>query len=192
MLRAMNRIIDLPLKAHATLALVLILWFQWAKGKLDASYVASQHPVDYMTGQTTFNGETVKGHYAAMSDAGTLDIYGKTQLIDFGFILGFIGIGLFVITLLARLNRAESLRLNLGPFAGLSFVLGAFSDGIENGWSFVMLANPSNFADWIGIAIPYSIFAVLKFGLVTLGLGLTIACLISAVVGRALRKPNIG
>lgn len=190
MMRVMKKVIDMPVLVHAALAAVSVVWFQWAKGKLDASYAASLHPVDYMTGQTSFSGETLKGYYAVMTDAGTLDTYVKTQLIDFGFILGFLGIGLFVCTLVARLNRAGSIGRKIGVLAGLLFVLGGISDMIENGWSFVMLANPSTFADWL--ALPYSSFAVLKFGLITLGQALTLASLLSFVVGRALRKPNIG
>lgn len=183
-------VIRLPVFVHAALALVSIFWFQWAKGKLDASYAASRHPVDYMTGQTSFSGETIKEYYASMTDTGTLDIYVTTQLIDFGFILGFLGIGLFVCTLIARLSRADSFGRNTGMLAGLPFVLGGISDMIENGWSFVMLTNPSTFANWL--AIPYSTFAVVKFGLITLGLGLTLICLVLAGIGRVLNNPKIG
>lgn len=190
MFKVMKKIVDLPVLVHVALAAVSILWFQWAKGLLDASYAASLHPVDYMTGQTSFSGEAVKGYYATMSDAGTLDVYVTTQLIDFGFILGFLGIGLFVCTLIARLNRPLSFGRKLGVLAGLAFVFGGLSDMIENGWSFVMLANPSTFADWL--ALPYSTFAVLKFGLITFGLGLSLASLVLAPAGRALNKPNIG
>jgi hypothetical protein len=143
-----------------------------------------------MTGQTTFSGETVKGYYSAMIETETLDVYVTTQLIDFGFILGFIGIGVFVCTLIARLCRKGSLGLKIGLFAGLSFVLGALCDMIENGWSFVMLANPSTFADWL--AICYSLFAVFKFGFITLGMALVLASIILAACGRILGKPNIG
>lgn len=190
MRRVMKKIIDMPVLVHAALAVISVLWFQWTKGKLDASYAASGHPVDYVTGQTSFSGATIKGYYAAMTDAGTLDVYVKTQLIDFGFILGFLGIGLFVFTLIARSNRAESLGRKIGIFAGLAIVLGGISDMIENGWSFVMLANPSSFSDWL--AIPYSAFAVLKFGLIGLGLALILISLLTIVAGRALNKPNIG
>jgi len=185
----MKKIISLPVLAHIALAVITMSWFQWAKGKLDASYAASLHPVDYLTGQTRFSGEMIKGYYATMSDAGTLKVYVTTQLIDFGFILGFLGIGLFVCTLIARLNRLGSFGRNIGVLAGLAFVLGGLSDMIENVWSFVMLANPSTFADWL--AIPYSTFAVLKFALITLGLGLSLASLLMAAVGRTLKKPNI-
>lgn len=190
MMRVIKKVIDMPVLVHAGLAGVSVFWFHWAKGMLDASYAASLHPVDYMTGQTSFSGETLKGYYDVMTDAGTLDIYVKTQFIDFGFILGFLGVGLFVCTLIARLNRAESIGRRIGVLAGSSFVFGGISDMIENGWSFVMLANPSTFSDWL--ALPYSSFAVLKFGLIILGLALTLASLLLAVVGHALNKPNVG
>lgn len=143
-----------------------------------------------MTGQTSLSGETIKGYYATMSDAGTLDVYVTTQWIDFGFILGFFGIGLFVCTLIARLNRPLSFGRNTGVLAGLAFVFGGLNDMIENGWSFVMLANPSSFADWL--ALPHSTFAVVKFGLITLGMALALASLVLATAGRALSKENTG
>lgn len=190
MLNILKKVTDLPVVVHIALAVVSFLWFQWTKGKLDASYAASLHPVDYATGQTSFNGQTIKGYYAAMSDTGTLDIYVRTQMIDFGFILGFLGIGLFVCTLIGRLSRDGGIGRRMGRLAGLAFVFGAISDIIENGWSFVMLANPSTFADWL--AVPYSTFAVLKFGFITLGLVLAVVSLLSAVVGRAVNRPSIG
>lgn len=190
MFKLLQKVTGLPIFAHVVLAVGVIGWFGWAKGKLDASYAASRHPVDYMTGQTSFSGETVKGYYATMSDAGTLDIYVKTQLIDFLFIFGFLGIGLFVCTLIARLGRDASFGRKAGLGAGLAFIAGGVSDMIENGWSFVMLANPANFADWL--AIPYSAFAVLKFGLITLGMAMLLVSLLSTFGGRALCKPHIG
>ena len=110
----MKKIISLPVLAHIALAVITMSWFQWAKGKLDASYAASLHPVDYLTGQTRFSGEMIKGYYATMSDAGTLKVYVTTQLIDFGFILGFLGIGLFVCTLIARHDRKRLVLCHAG------------------------------------------------------------------------------
>lgn len=185
-----KKMTQLSLPVHGAMAVVSLGWFQWTKGKLDASYAASGHPVDYMTGQTSFSGEVIKGYYSAMSQAGTLDIYRTTQMIDFAFILGFVGIGLFICTLFARLGRDESIARKAGLFAGVFFVLGALCDIIENAWSFVMLANPTDFADWL--ALPYSSFAVLKFGFITLGMVGVIACITLAAVGRVLRKPNVG
>lgn len=186
----LKRMTQLSVPVHGAMAVVSLGWFQWTKGLLDASYAASGHPVDYMTGQTSFSGEVIKGYYAAMSQAGTLDVYVTTQMIDFAFILGFVGIGLLICTLIARLGRADSIARKAGLFAGAFIVLGALCDMIENAWSFVMLANPSGFADWL--ALPYSSFAVLKFGCITLGMVCGVACIALAVVGRVLRKPNVG
>ena len=82
-----SQIIALPIWAHTGAAVATVVGFNWIKARLDASYAASQHPVDYGTGQTAFNGATIKGYYAHMIETGTLDIYRTTQLIDFGFSL---------------------------------------------------------------------------------------------------------
>lgn len=74
-------------------------------------------------------------------------------------------------------------RWSLG--AGLSVMLGATFDAIENLISFVMLANPQGFANWI--ALPYSGFSAAKFALITLGMALLIAALMALAIpkGRA-------
>ena len=125
-----------------------------------------------------------------MSDFGTLDIYWITQIIDFGFILAMLCMGLFVCTFISRLGRYASWSRFCGLLAGVSIALGAISDTIENLWSFVMLADPQGFSNWL--AFPYSGFAVLKFALITLAMGLLIATIILAMVGRLLNKPRIG
>ncbi|MDA9208138.1 hypothetical protein N9O61_04550 [Octadecabacter sp.] len=190
MRRILHSILTIPLWAHAAAIALTIVWFQWIKAKLDASYAASLHPVDYATGQTTFSGETIKTYYAAMSETGTLDIYVKTQLIDFGFVLAFVCIGLFFCTLIARLSRPDSYGRTAGILAGVAIITGAFCDAIENGWSFIMLANPTGFADWL--AIPYSLFAVLKFGCITIGMALVIISLVLACIGRLSSAPRLG
>ncbi len=190
MRRILQTVTTIPLWTHAAAVALTIVWFQWIKAKLDASYAASLHPVDYATGQTTFNGETIKTYYAAMSQTGTLDIYVKTQLIDFGFVLAFVCIGLFLCTFIARLSRPDSYGRTAGLFSGIAIITGAAFDAIENGWSFLMLANPTGFADWL--AIPYSLFAVLKFGCITLGMVLVIISLVLAGIGRVSSAPRLG
>jgi len=180
----------LPVWVHAACATGTVGFFQWIKGRLDAGYAASGHPVDYFTGQTAFSGPVVKEYYGHMQDAGTLDIYVRTQMIDFGFILAMIGIGVFVFTLLARAGRAGSFSRRVGLLAGLSIVTGALCDAIENGISFIMLANPAGFADWL--ALPYSTFASVKFALITLGMALILLSLVTALSGRLLRRPALG
>ncbi len=55
------KILNRPLCAHLILAAASIGWFLWIKGKLDMSYAASKHPVDYATGQTSFSADMIKG-----------------------------------------------------------------------------------------------------------------------------------
>ena len=185
-----HRVMSLPLIVHVLCACAVVFGFQWVKGKLDASYAASNHPVDYATGQTTFSGETIKGYYATMQEAGTLDVYWQTQFIDFGFILAIACMGLFVATLVARFGRPGSWARRLGLFAGVAALLGALCDAIENGWSFVMLSDPTGFADWL--ALPYSAFASAKFALIACAMFALLASLLATVIGRATRKPKIG
>ena len=99
-------------------------------------------------------------------------------------------LGLFVFTLIARLGREGSVGRRIGIWAGFLVLLGAMCDAIENGWSFVMLANPTDFADWL--AFPYSGFASVKFALIALAMLLVVISLTTSIVGRLIKKANIG
>ena len=184
------RVTALPLWAHVGAAISTIVGFNWIKGQLDASYAASKHPVDFATGQTAFSGDAIKGYYTHMLELGTLDIYRSTQWIDFGFILAMACMGIFVCTLIARISREGSWGRRIGVLAGLFALTGAMSDAIENVWSFIMLANPTDFANWL--AIPYSTFAALKFASITLAmLGLIISTAL-ATAGRLIERHSLG
>lgn len=185
-----NRILALPLFAHAATLVASTGFFVWVKGRLDASYAASRHPVDYATGQTSFSGEAIKGWYQSMIDTGTLDIYTTTQLIDFGFIAGLMLLGLFGGLLLSRLARRGSLASKAGRFAATIIPVGGLFDALENLISFVMLANPTGFADWI--ALPYSAAASVKFACITAGMGAALFSIATNLVGRIINRPTIG
>ena len=125
-----------------------------------------------------------------MLELGTLDIYLSTQLIDFGFILALACMGIFVCTLIARASREGSWGRRIGVLAGLFALIAAMCDAVENVWSFIMLANPTEFANWL--AIPYSTFATLKFALITLAmLGLIISTAF-ATAGRLFERHRLG
>lgn len=193
MLRALlkipGRITRMPILLHVAAIPVVFAGFNWIKAALDKSYAASQHPVDYATGQTTFSGPMIKTYYAHMESAGTLDIYRTTQMIDFGF-LALLGVlGLLIACLFARLGREESWARTIGMLAGLSIVVGAIMDALENLMSFVLLADPSGFADWL--ALPYSAFAVAKFGFITLGMFGILLCILFVVIGRLTKRPAL-
>ena len=125
-----------------------------------------------------------------MHDLGTLDVYRATQIIDFGFIGAIALMGLFFCTLIARASREGSWGRWLGLNAAVCAILGALSDAIENGWSFVMLSDPSGFSDWL--ALPYSGFASLKFALITAALFCLLLSAVLAVLGRLLERETLG
>jgi hypothetical protein len=190
MQRLTQPIFSLPIWAHAALTAGAFVGFQRAKAALDASYAASRHPVDYATGQTGFDAEKIKGYYAHMQGEGTLDIYVRTQQIDFGFLVLLGLTGLLLGTLVARAGRSDSWGRKIGCLAGLSFVLGAMMDASENLVSFVMLADPQGFAAWL--ALPYSGFAVVKFVLITAGMAGILISLAATTTGRLSGRPVIG
>lgn len=155
---------------------------------LDALYARSGFPVPYAEGQTTFDGARVKGFYAVMLDGGTMGYYWATQLFDYVFMAALALFGLTAGSRLVRAAHTRALpRIEVVAAAGaMAVALGAGLDAVENLLSFVMLAQPRSFADWL--AVPYSSAAVAKFALVTLGgLGLliaTVATAAAALTGR--------
>jgi len=181
-MKVIQKIENMQLWGHSACALGAFLFLGRAKAALDASYAASQHPVDFFTGQTGFSGQLLKEYYAHMEAAGTLGTYVKTQLIDFGFILGVALCGLFIGTFIARLAHKGSFAQKLGIAAALTVMLGAGFDAAENMVSFVMLANSDSFANWI--ALPYSGLAVAKFAMLTFGMGLAALSLAANAMNR--------
>lgn len=181
-----TRTASLPLIIHAGATALAFAAFQGAKSVLDASYAASNHPVDYATGQTTFDAARIKGFYAHMQDLGTLDIYVRTQIIDFAFIGAVMVLGLLLGTLVARLGRKGGYGRRLGFVAAGLAMTGACMDAAENLVSFVMLANPQGFADVL--ALPYSAFASVKFAMLTLAMLSVLASIIAGLAERAFAR----
>ncbi|MCV2892466.1 hypothetical protein OE750_05070 [Lentibacter sp. XHP0401] len=165
---------------HAGAVALVLGLFWWAKGLMDAAYAASQHPVDYFRGQTGFSAERIRGYHAVMQDAGTLDIYVCSQMLDFGFIASFFLLGLVLSSFVARFAAGESFARRLALRAGFFVMAAAVFDVTENLISLIMLENPQGFAAWL--ALPYSGAAVVKFGLLAAGtVGLVGALLAIAV-----------
>lgn len=175
---------------HGAALLAAFGGFQVIKGRLDALYAASNHPVDYATGQTTFDAERIRGFYDVMQKAGTLEVYVQTQQFDYVFMIALALFGACLATFCGRMARDGSLGRRFGLWGAWAAILGAVCDALENAVSFVMLANPDSFADWL--ALPYSGFAALKFGLITLAILGCILALASAGLGRVLNRPKLG
>lgn len=155
---------------------------------LDELYARSGFPVPYAEGQTTFDGGRLKEFYAVVLDEGSMGYYWATQLFDYVFMAA---LALFGVVAGSRLVRAAQRRsrpriATLAASGAGAVVAGASLDAVENLISFVMLAQPRTFADWI--ALPYSAAAAAKFAAVTVGmvclLLATVAVTVAAVRGR--------
>jgi len=178
--------IKLPIWAHGAAVLAVIAGFQGVKRVLDASYAASNHPVDYATGQLAFSAERIMGYYAHMQSLGTLPVYWRTQVIDFGFLAMMGLLALMLGTFIARLSPTGSWGHRAGIGAAVLGIVGAGMDACENLMSFVLLANPAEIAP--APALIYSAFAAAKFALLTGAMALVPIGLILAAAHALRRK----
>lgn len=135
---------------------------------LEKNYVLSKFPVPYFEQQTSFDAVKMKAWYASMLNEGTFNIYLNTQFIDFIFITTVILAGYTLWAIIAQLHPMDSLFNKWGEKLAFALPLAGLFDILENLVSFFMIANPANFSDTL--VIPYSTFAVLKFGCWTVGL----------------------
>lgn len=175
---------------HVGLAAASFLVLGAVNATLNRLYDASGFPVPYAEGQTSFDADAVKGWYATMSDAGTLDTYVATQAFDYVFMAMLATTGFLVASVVVRI-AGSGLLARLGRGARTLVPLGAAADAVENLISFPMLARPETFADWLAIA--HSSAATVKFSLIGIGLILlvvAIAGLLAGVLGRAMSGPG--
>ena len=186
-----NRAFNAPLWMHAIATLASFGAFQGTRIFLDKLYAASQHPVDFATGQLGFDGAKTLGYYDAMREGGTFGIYVQTKLFDFAFIASVIVFGICFGTLLARMGQARSLTRKLGLAAAGFAVAGGLLDASENLMSFILMQFDTVIPQVL--AYIYSSFAALKFISLTLAMALALATVITGVISSGLgmlRRPT--
>jgi hypothetical protein len=142
---------------------------QW----LNASYARSLFPVPYFEAQLSFDAAKIKGWYAYLMEHNTLDVYVQTQNIDFLFIASVLVLHFVALLLISRLFASGSRARRWLVWAAVLSASAPLFDALENAVSYVMLANPTQFAD--GWALLYSSFAAAKFA------GFTLAYLVAAL-----------
>lgn len=139
--------------------------------------------MDYATGQLAFDATRIEGYYATMQAAGTLEVYWRTQILDFGFIASVMALGLLLGTLVARLGLPGSWGRKFGLAAAALAIAGASLDAVENLLSFVMLMRPDAIAQ--PLALAYSSAAAAKFGLLKLAMTALVVALPFGLWSRA-------
>jgi hypothetical protein len=154
------------LNAPTTLTLILLtpaafIFNLWASTILTASYIASKFPVPYFVAQLSFNPEQLKTWYGVLLEQGMLDKYLQTQHIDSLFILSTLLLHSLALLLISRLFTANSKGRKILVICALISAIAPVCDQLENLVSYIMLANPRDFAD--SLAYIYSSFAAIKF-----------------------------
>jgi len=170
---------------QASASVVSFVLYGMSSAMLEASYAASKFPVPYYVGQTSFDAAKVKSWYQVMLNAGTMETYRNTQLIDFIFIASVIAGGFFIWTLLASLHTNAFFK-SWGYRAAFLLPLAGLFDVFENIVSFFMIADPIHFPD--GIVIVYSAFAVIKFVFWSLALSWLMISILALLITKALGR----
>lgn len=145
------------------LSIVATIVSQLTMDWLNQAYEATGFPVSYFVGQTTFDATLLKQYWQVLINKGTVDSFIFVQKIDFLFMLTvFFSFGLSCMAIYRSLPENNRLK-NFAWWMTLLLPHTATMDALENGVSFIMLSDPSGFADWL--VYPYSSFAVVKFAL---------------------------
>jgi hypothetical protein len=170
------------------LAFLSFVFNLWATDLLNAAYAASAFPVPYWQAQLSFDHEKIKLWYGFLLDKGTLERYVHTQNIDFIFIASVLLLHTSALLAIARLLPSQSLGRRLVVWASLVSMIAPLADAVENGFSYIMLADPTGFDPVLAIA--YSSAAALKFAMFTFAYVAAIGGLLAwlYVVGARLRN----
>jgi hypothetical protein len=147
------------------IALVALIGNVWATKLLDTAYAESRFPVPYWQAQLSFDHLKLKGWYEFLIKHQTLDLYVHTQLIDFIFIASVLILHAAVLLALSRAMPSHSNARQALIWAALISAIAPLADAVENGISFIMVANPTGFEPLLAIA--YSSVAAIKFGMFT-------------------------
>lgn len=166
---------------HLVIITIAALVFNlWATDVLNASYAASGFPVPYWQAQLSFDHEKLKGWYDHLIGKGTLEKYVQTQNLDFIFIASVLVLHTAALLAISRLVPVRSRARLFIVWASLLAIAAPLADGIENVISYIMLANPTDFAP--SLALVYSSFAAVKFGMFTFAYVAAICGLLAATV----------
>ena len=142
-------------------------------------YAQSGFSPRLIEGQLAFDAAMTRSWYGALIEQGTLDIYWRTQWVDFIFIAGLLAT-LFILHLIiakARRNEPDWQRLALW-LAVLGPAI-ATADIWENLLTLMMLSAPTSFPVWL--ATLASILSAVKWGWAVIGTSLVVVQLIALV-----------
>ena len=171
------------------MTLVAFAFNLWATELLNASYSASGFPVPYWQAQLSFDHVKLKAWYGVLIAKGTLKKYVITQNIDFFFIVSVLLLHTSALLAISRFLPEQSKSRLFMAWASLFAVVAPLADAIENGISYIMLANPAHFEP--SLALVYSSFSAIKFGMFTFAYLAALGGLLAAIVMWGLQKKRV-
>lgn len=143
----------------------------------------------YWQAQLSFDHFKLKGWYAFLIKNETLDLYIHTQFNDFIFIASVLVLHVAALLAVSRAMPIPSTARRALICAALLSAIAPLADAVENGISFIMLANPAGFEPLLAIA--YSSVAAIKFGMFTFAYLAAAAGVVAALYYLATRvKPK--
>jgi hypothetical protein len=166
----------------ATFLAVSILLAAAGYVAVEISFAAARYPVPLLEGQLAFSGSAIKSHYATLLAQGTIEQFVLTQVVDFVWIIGLMLTLFCAHVAMARAQPAGSSWRRFALRLAVVAPLIAASDACENAVSFLMLADPAGFPDWL--ALLYSGFAAIKWSWAGIGVTLVVIQIGALVASR--------
>jgi len=159
--------------ALAVSVCTLVGGLAWA----NALYARSGFPPRLIEGQLAFDAARTRGWYGALIARGTLDVYQRTQWVDFLFIAGLLAT-LFVLHLLiAKAHRDAPGWQRLALWLAVLGPAIASADLWENAVTLSMLRAPLTFPAWL--ATLASTLSVIKWSWSAIGTSLVLVQLVA-------------
>jgi len=144
------------------LLLFFLLFFIVMMFFVNYMFDLSQYPVSFFESQLCFSGPIIKSHFAQMTST-ELQIYTSAQYVDYGYMIAYGLLILCVGIFLGRLFPTTSIFHYTSYLVGLTGILAACCDAVENGFILLMISNPLGFPDVY--AFIHSCFACVKFAI---------------------------
>lgn len=140
-------------------------------------YARSGFAPRLIEGQLAFNPAQTRAWYAALIEQGTLDIYRRTQWVDFIFIAGLLATLFILHLMIAKARRNEPGWQRLALWLAVLGPAIATADIWENLVTLMMLSAPTTFPS--ALAILASTLSVVKWGWAVIGTSLVLVQLIA-------------
>jgi len=140
------------------------------------AFEISNYPVSFTESQLSFSGQSIKSHYAQMTDE-DIGVYIMAQGVDYAYLFCYGGFILLLGVFIGRKWFTDS-SIRYGAYImGCAGIIAAICDAIEDAFIIAMAKNPVHFPD--SYAIAHSYLASIKFAL--LGLAIVMVLVFSVI-----------